>query len=94
MDGHVEAQLIAIGWGPAPQDQARWTLKLLTAELVKPTVVTQIGVETVRKALKATSCNRGGRRAGALPNGTTPASWPRWKRSLTATWQGIPKKNP
>ncbi len=94
IDGRVEAQLIAICCGPAPEGRARWTLKLLTAELVKRKVVTQVGVETVRKALKKTSSNRGGSSAGAFPNGTTPASWRRWKTSLISTWQSIPKKNP
>jgi transposase len=94
IDGRAEALLIAICCGPPPEGRARWTLKLLTAELVKRKVVTQVCAETVRKALKKTSFNRGGRSAGAFPNGTTPASSRRWKTSLTSTWQGIPKKSP
>jgi transposase len=94
IDGHAEAQVIAICCGPPPEGRARWTLKLLTAELVKRKVVTQVCAETVRKALKKTSCNRGGRSAGASPNGTTPASSHRWKMSLISTWPSILKKNP
>jgi hypothetical protein len=94
VDGHVEAQLIAICCGPAPEGRARWTLKLLAAELVKRKVVTQVCAETVRKALKKTSSNPGGRSAGASPNGTARASSRRWRTSLTSTWRSIPKKNP
>jgi hypothetical protein len=93
IDGRVEAELIAICCGPAPEGRARWTLKLLTAELVKRKVVTQVCAETVRKALKKTSCSLGGRSAGAFPNETTRGSSRRWRTSLISTWHSIPKKN-
>jgi len=52
IDGRVEAHLIAIHCGPPPDGRARWTLKLLAGELKGRGLVTEVSVETVRKALK------------------------------------------
>lgn len=52
IDGHVEAHLVAIRCGPAPEGQARWTLKLLADELKARGLVTEVCIETVRRALK------------------------------------------
>lgn len=54
IDGRVEAHLIAIHCGPPPQGRARWTLKLLAAELVGRKLVTEVSAEAVRLALKKT----------------------------------------
>jgi hypothetical protein len=55
VDGHVEAQLVALCCSAAPEGRTRWTLKLLAAEMVRRRVVTSIAAETVRRALKKTS---------------------------------------
>ncbi len=52
LDGHTEAQLIAICCSTAPDGRTRWTMQLLADELVKRRVVTQISAETVRRTLK------------------------------------------
>jgi transposase len=85
IDGHVEAQLIAICCGPAPEGRVRWTLTLLAGELKRKGLVTGVCAETVRKTLKKTSCSLGGSSAGASPNGTKPGSLHRWKTSSTST---------
>jgi len=54
IDGRVEAHLVAIHCGPPPEGRARWTLKLLAGELKGRGLVTEVSIETVRKALKKT----------------------------------------
>ena len=85
IDGHVEAQLIAICCGPPPQGRARWTLNLLAGELTRRRLVTSITGEAVRQALKKTRSSPGRRSVGASPSGTTRASSPRWRTSSTST---------
>jgi transposase len=85
IDGHVEAQLIAICCGPPPEGRARWTLDLLAGELTRRKLVVSITGEAVRKALKKTRSSPGRRNAGASPSGTTPDSSPRWRTSSTST---------
>jgi hypothetical protein len=55
VDGRVEAHLIAIHCGPPPEGRARWTLKLLAGELKARGLVTEVCIETVRRALKKTT---------------------------------------
>jgi transposase len=52
LDGKAEAKLVATCCGPAPQGQARWTLRLLAGKLVELEVVDSISPETVRSTLK------------------------------------------
>jgi transposase len=85
IDGHVEAQLIAICCGPPPEGRARWTLNLLAGELTRRKLVTSVTGEAVRKVLKKTRSSPGGRNVGASPSGTAPDSWPRWRTSSTST---------
>ena len=59
IDGRAEATLVAICCSPAPAGRARWTLQLLADALVERKVVAAVCKETVRKALKKTSCSRG-----------------------------------
>ena len=89
IDGRVEAHLVAICCGKAPEGRTRWTLKLLADELRRRDLVTQVCAETVRKALKKTSCSPGARNAGASRSATTPASSPRWRTSSTCTRRRI-----
>jgi transposase len=85
IDGRVEAHLAAICCGPAPEGRTRWTLTLLAGELKRRGLVTYVCAETVRRALKKTSCSLGENNRGAFPKRTRPASSPRWKTSSTST---------
>jgi len=60
LDGAAEAQLVAICCSPPPAGRARWTMSLLADELVGRKLVVSICRETVRLALKKTSCGPGG----------------------------------
>lgn len=51
MDGRLEAELIRIACGPAPDGRARWTLRLLEKQ-VRLELDEPIGRETIRLALK------------------------------------------
>jgi transposase len=74
IDGKMEAQIIAICCGPAPQGRARWTLRLLVDQIKKRKIVASISVETVRQTLKKTNCSLGGKDPGASPKGTRRGS--------------------
>ena len=93
IDGHVEAHLIAICCGPAPEGRVRWTLTLLARELKRKGLVTGVCAETVRKTLKKTNCSLGGSSAGASPNGIRHGSSRRWKTSSTSTPRRTRTKN-
>lgn len=56
LDGEGEAQLIAMRLGSPPKGFGKWTLRLLSDELVKLEIVDSICPETVRKTLKKTAC--------------------------------------
>lgn len=56
LDGAAEARLIAVACSQPPKGRARWTLKLLADRLVELEVVESVSDETVRRALKKTSC--------------------------------------
>lgn len=51
MDGRMEAELIRIACGPAPDGRARWTLRLLEKQ-VRIELDEPVGRETIRLALK------------------------------------------
>lgn len=85
LDGHGEAQLIAICCSPPPQGRVRWTLRLLQQECVGRKLVTSICRETIRTTLKKTCCNPGGSSVSAFPSATAPASSRRWNRCSTST---------
>ena len=54
-----EAHIIALACSEPPAGQARWTLELLTQEVLKDGIVTHISPETVRLLLKKTNSNPG-----------------------------------
>ena len=56
-DGPAEAHRIALACGPAPEGQAKWTLRLLADKLVELQHVPSISHETVRQVLKKTNCS-------------------------------------
>lgn len=59
LDGEQEAHLIALTCSPAPEGQARWTLRLLADRMVELEYVEQVSHETVRQVLKKTNSNPG-----------------------------------
>jgi transposase len=54
LTGEQEARLVALACSPAPDGQARWTLKLLAGKLAELEVA-DVSDETVRRTLKKTS---------------------------------------
>jgi len=50
-----QAHLVAMACSQPPEGQARWTLELLVAQLVKDSIVAGISPEAVRLALKKTT---------------------------------------
>jgi hypothetical protein len=84
---------VAICCSKAPEGHAHWTLTLLADELKARGLVTQVCIETVRRALKKTRCNPGRRSAGASPSGTRPDSLPRWSRCSTSTPPDTPRRS-
>jgi transposase len=85
IDGRAEAHLVALCCSGPPPGRARWSLRLLAAEMTRRGVVTEVSHEAVRRALKKTNCSLGGRSPGASRSGTTPGSSPRWRTSSTCT---------
>jgi hypothetical protein len=55
IDGHQEAQIIALCCSQPPAGRAHWSLRLLTQEIHNRKIITEISRETVRKALKKNS---------------------------------------
>lgn len=54
-DGAVEAHLIALRCSHPPSGYARWTIQLLTDQMIELKFVESIGRETVRTMLKKTN---------------------------------------
>ena len=59
LDEKQEARIIALACSDPPAGQARWTLELLTQEVLKDGIVTHLSPETVRLLLKKTNSNLG-----------------------------------
>ncbi|HKI52795.1 MAG TPA: helix-turn-helix domain-containing protein [Anaerolineales bacterium] len=59
LDDKQEARIIALACSDPPAGQARWTLELLTQEVLRDGIVTRISPETVRLLLKKTNSNPG-----------------------------------
>ena len=51
LSGKQEAKLIALTCSDPPEGHARWTIRLLTDQMVELGIVERIGRETVRQAL-------------------------------------------
>ncbi len=52
LDGHAEAQVIALRLSEPPKGYANWTLELLQERVVALSIVDSIAKETLRKTLK------------------------------------------
>jgi transposase len=59
LDEKQEARIIALACSEPPAGQARWTLELLTQEVLKDGILTHLSPETVRLLLKKTNSNLG-----------------------------------
>ena len=55
IDGAMEARIIAMACGDAPDGHARWTVKLITEE-ARVRLELSAGEEAVRRMLKKTGC--------------------------------------
>ncbi|NEO82615.1 MAG: helix-turn-helix domain-containing protein, partial [Moorea sp. SIO4G3] len=72
VDGEAEAHIIALCCSEPPDGRADWSLRLLTQEIKRRSIVTEISRETVRRTLKKTNCDRGRPSASASRSGTYP----------------------
>jgi transposase len=59
VDGDMEAHLVALACGEAPEGYARWSLRLLADKMVELRYTDQISYETVRRTLKKTNLSLG-----------------------------------
>jgi len=59
LDGAQEAHLVALVCSPPPEDQGRWTLKLLAEKMVELEYVEYVSPETVRQTLKKMNLSPG-----------------------------------
>ena len=63
--GNVEQRLVQLACTDPPEGRCRWTLELLAGEMVALGLAEAISTETVRQALKKTTCSPGSSRPGA-----------------------------
>lgn len=66
LDEKQEAYLIALACSTPPNDQVKWTMRLLADRLVQVGVVEEISDETVRRTLKKTSSSPGKSSSGVF----------------------------
>jgi transposase len=85
LDGKAEATLVTLCCSRPPDGHERWTLQLLCDELGRLQVVESVCRETVRKCLKKTGFNPGGRSGSALRKQTGRGSSRGWKKSSIFT---------
>lgn len=52
LDAQQRQRIVALVCGPPPQGRARWTVRLLTEEVVKRKLVPHVGRETIRVLLE------------------------------------------
>ena len=55
LDGEQEARLIALACSEPPEEQARWSLRLVADKLVELEVVDEVSYQTLRRTLKKTN---------------------------------------
>jgi len=60
LDDGQEAYLVALACSDPPEGRQRWTMELLTKQLVDDGIVEKISPETVRLVLKKTNSSLGG----------------------------------
>jgi len=80
LDEKQEAYLIALASSTAPNDQVKWTMRLLADRLVQVGMVDEISDETVRRTLKKTSLSRGKNSSGVFQReeASSSGAWKTW----------------
>lgn len=73
-DGDFEAHLVALSCSEPPEGQAQWSLRLLADKVVELGYIDSVSHETVRRVLKKTKSNRGGKSVGSFRPTTMPTS--------------------
>lgn len=63
-DGDLEARLVALSCSDPPKGYSQWSLRLLADRAVELEYIDSISYETVRRVLKKTKSNPGGRSGG------------------------------
>ena len=58
LDAQQRQRIVALVCGPPPPGQARWTVRLLTEEVVKRKLVPRVGRETIRVLLQSHELQR------------------------------------
>jgi putative transposase len=53
LDQRQSQQIIAVVCSPPPEGRARWTVRLLTEEVIKRKLVPRVGRETIRVLLES-----------------------------------------
>jgi putative transposase len=53
LDAQHRQRIVALACGPPPEGRARWTVHLLTEEVVKRKLVPRVGRETIRALLES-----------------------------------------
>ena len=53
LDAQQRPRIVALVCGPPPEGRARWTVRLLTEEVVKRKLVPRVGRETIRVLLES-----------------------------------------
>jgi transposase len=53
LDGQQGQRIVALVCGPPPEGRARWTVRLLTEEVVKRKLIPRVGRETIRILLES-----------------------------------------
>jgi len=73
-DGDFEAHLVALSCSEPPEGQAQWSLRLLADKVVELGYIESVSYETIRRVLKKTKLNLGGKLAGSSRPTITPTS--------------------
>ena len=63
-DGDLEARLVALSCSEPPKGYSQWSLRLLADRAVELEYIESISYETVRRVLKKTKSNPGGKSVG------------------------------
>ena len=53
LDAQHRQRIVALACGPPPEGRSRWTVRLLTEEVVKRKLVPRVGRETIRVLLES-----------------------------------------
>ena len=79
LDEQHRQRIVALACGPPPEGRARWTVRLLTEEVVKRKLVPRVGRETIRVLLENHDLEAvAGKKCGA---------WRNWMRSTSGAWR-------